>query len=319
MIYTVTLNTAVDRILYIKEELTRKHNNKIQNISYDIGGKATHVSVVLSRLSIENIATGFIGFNNKDILIHLLRKKGVVCDFIEQKGSSTRESLILIDESGKGSYMLTEKGFKIEDKTYEKLLVKLKNNIKENDIVIFAGSPPEGIDNKKYRTILKVVKERKGKIIVDVAGEYLKTAVSLKPVMIKPNEFEFQELVGKPLNTLGDYVKEIQTLLDTGIEYVVVSLGKKGSLVGHKHKIYRVIPPNVNEVNDTGCGDVFVGGVIAQLMKDSPFEDIFRFATALSASKATQQGSSDFSLKQAKELEAKVQIEIIGRDEHVVL
>ncbi|PKR86447.1 1-phosphofructokinase family hexose kinase [Heyndrickxia camelliae] len=319
MIYTVTLNTAVDRILHINGELTRKHNNKIQNAHFDIGGKATHVSVVLSSLSIENIAMGFIGSINKDVLVHLLEAKGVKCDFIEQESCSIRESLVLIDESGKGSYMITEKGFPIENKTYEKLLAKLKSTIKENDIVIFAGSPPEGIDGEKYKRILEIIKEQKGKVIIDATGEYLKAAIPLKPMMIKPNEFEFQELIGKSLNTLADYVREIHGLLESGIEYVVVSLGRKGSLVGHQHRIYQVSPPNITEVNDTGCGDVFVGGIIAKLSQNSSLEDTFRFATALSASKATHWGSSDFSLVQAKELEPEVQIKLIGRDEYVVL
>lgn len=320
MIYTVTLNTAIDRILHIQGELTRKHNNKIRDISYDIGGKATHVSVVLSSLSIDNKATGFVGSTNKNILIELMEKKGVACDFIEQAGSSTRESIVLIDETGKGSFMITEKGFEIKDESYEKLLEKLKGSVQENDIVVFAGSPPAGISVDKYTKILKTVKDQKGKMIVDASGDYLKAAVALKPTMIKPNEFEFQELVGKKLTALSDYMEEIQTLLDSGIEYVVISLGKKGSLVGYQQNIYRVLPPKVEEVNDTGCGDVFVGGITAKLSENGSLEEIFRFATALGASKATQQGSSGFSLSQAKEFEKEVQIEQIGRvNEHVIL
>ncbi|MCM3726588.1 1-phosphofructokinase family hexose kinase [Neobacillus cucumis] len=319
MIYTVTLNTAIDRIVHIKGELTRKHNNKMNDISYDIGGKATHVSVVLSSLSINNIATGFVGASNKSVLINQLEKKDVTCEFIEQEGSSTRESLILIDESGKGSYMITDKGFTIKDESFEKLIYKLQTSVKKNDIVVFAGSPPAGIDVEKYKIILETVQTQKGKIIVDAAGDYLKAAVELKPTMIKPNEFEFQELVGKKLTTLDSYALEIQKLLNSGIEYVVISLGQKGSLVGHQKTIYRVTPPEVKEVNDTGCGDVFVGGVTAKLSQNSKLDEIFRFATALGASKATKQSSSDFSLEQAAELEKEVKIEIIGSDKYVVL
>nr|WP_295974481.1 1-phosphofructokinase family hexose kinase [uncultured Bacillus sp.] len=315
MIYTVTLNTAIDRILHIQGELTRKHNNKIKDVTFDIGGKATHVSVVLSSLSIPNIATGIVGSVNKDILIGLMGKKGVTCEFIQQEGNSTRESLVLIDETGKGSYMITEKGFEIKDETFEKLLKKLENSVKENDIVVFAGSPPAGITIEKYTQLLETVKDKKGRLIVDASGNYLKAAVKLKPTLIKPNEFEFQELVGKQLDKISDYEQEIKNLLDSGIEYVVISLGKRGSLVGYQQSIYQVTPPKVKEINDTGCGDVFVGGITAKLSENRPIEEIFRFASALGASKATRQSSSDFSLSQAKNWEKEVKINFIKGDE----
>ena len=49
MIYTFTLNTAIDRIIYFEEEIKKKKNNKISHYLYDVGGKATHVSIILSQ------------------------------------------------------------------------------------------------------------------------------------------------------------------------------------------------------------------------------------------------------------------------------
>lgn len=319
MIYTVTLNTAIDRVFHISGQLRRKHNNRITQESYDIGGKATHVSVVLSSLNIPNIATGFIGTTNKRILLDLLQDKGVSCDFIEQEGSAIRESLVLIDESGLGSYMITEKGFEIRVQTYRNLLEKLTNSVQAGDLVVLAGSPPAGISVEKYNEILKAVKVQNGRVIVDAAGDFLKAAVTMQPTLIKPNEFEFEELVGKPLTSLIDYAREILLVLEQGVEYVIVSLGKEGSLVGHGREVLQVIPPRVKEVNDTGCGDVFVGGLTAKLYENCSLEEMIIFATALGASKATQQNSSDFSLEQAKALEKEVTIKRIWSDDHVVL
>ena len=91
MIYTFTLNTAIDRIIYFDEELERKKNNKISGYIYDVGGKATHVSIILSQLNIENISTGIIGTEKGDILVKLLEEYNVKSDFIVQKGK-TREA-----------------------------------------------------------------------------------------------------------------------------------------------------------------------------------------------------------------------------------
>lgn len=309
MIYTVTLNTAIDKIIQIDGKLTRKKNNKINSYSYDIGGKATHVSVVLSKLNIPNVATGFVGAENKDKLISLLRDKDVTYDFIEQEGCFTRESIILIDQSSDGSYMITDTGFMISEESKKKLKKKLKDNVTKDDIVVFAGSPPEGMKVDEYISIVKVVIDKGAKLIVDASGKYLQKALELKPYLIKPNEFEFQELVGKSIEHLDEYKEEILKLLQTGIEYVFVTLGKKGSLVGHGKKIYLVTPPEVTEVNDTGCGDVFVGGIVAGIVNLMEDHTMLRLATALSASKAAHKDSSGFSLEQANQLKSKVQIE----------
>ncbi|OIJ18944.1 hypothetical protein BKP45_14540 [Anaerobacillus alkalidiazotrophicus] len=309
MIYTVTLNTAIDKIIKINGVLTRKMNNKIRNVSFDIGGKATHVSVVLSKLNINNIATGFVGSENALTLTTLLKNKGVTCDFISQENCSTRESLVILDDSGNGSFMITESGFEILEESQCKLVEKLSNQVTKNDYVVFAGSPPRGFNVDQYINIVKTVTDKGGKLIIDASGDYLREAIKLKPYLIKPNEFEFQELVGKPLNTIDEFIPEMKKLLNDGIEFVVVSLGKKGSLVGTKQSFYRVIPPVIKEINDTGCGDVFVGGLVASLYKQTSIEDMLEFSTALSASKASQNESSSFCLKQTKQLEAEVKIE----------
>lgn len=312
MIYTITLNTAIDRILYVKKELTRKKNNVIESIGYDIGGKATHVSVVLSQMNIENIATGFVGEHNHALLISLLETQKVDSKFIIQKGCRTRESTVVVDESGLGSYMITEQGFEITESSHQKLLTFLKENVQKDDLVVFAGSPPSGYSIEKYKQLLKAVKENEGLLIIDAARSFLKEAIKLQPFFIKPNEEEIEELVGKQLLEEKEYIEEIKKLIEN-VEVVVVTLGKKGSYIGFQNQFYKVTPPQVKEVNDTGCGDAFVGGMVSKLSKEK--RDVLkaaRFATAVSALKATQKTSSIPSLTTIDEWLDKVKIERIG-------
>ena len=136
MIYTFTLNTAIDRIIYFEEELERKKNNKISHYLYDVGGKATHVSIILSQLGIDNIAAGFIGTEKGGLLKELLKEYNVKSEFIVQEGK-TRESFVLVDNSGKGSFMITEKGFTV--KLYEDSAVGM-NDLKLGRIDAYANT-----------------------------------------------------------------------------------------------------------------------------------------------------------------------------------
>jgi 1-phosphofructokinase family hexose kinase len=310
MIITVTLNPALDKIIFLAE-LIKNYNNRTKKLVYDIGGKATHVSVVLSSMGVENIATGILAGRNGKHVQKLLIDKNVTCDFVWQEGDETRESYIIVPENEEGSYMITQRGFAVTDETFEKLKNKLKKLVNEDDIVVFSGGPPPKITVEMYRQLLQIVKNKKAKLITDVSREYLLEAINEKPYLIKPNEIEFKEIVDKDINTEEEYVEEIKGLIDKGVEIVALSLGKKGSIIGTKNKIIRIYPPNVIEVNDTGCGDVFLGGAVAMISQNKELEDIFTFATAISSSKATKEGSSEFCLKETNELMKKVEIKYL--------
>ena len=311
MIYTFTLNTAVDRIIYFDEELERKKNNKTAKYVYDVGGKATHVSVILSQMGIDNIATGFIGTEKGDILVDLMENKyNVKCEFIVQEGK-TRESFILVDDSGKGSFMITERGFHITKETYDRLIKYMNDNLKEGDTAVFAGGPPPGIDLDMYENLLKVVKEKKAKLFIDCSGDYLKVAVKEEPFLIKPNKDEFEDFIKRnDIKDEKEYLPYIKEILNMGVKNVLLSLGKDGSILAKENgEIYRIHPPKIKEVNDTGAGDSFVGGVVAQISLNKDILEAVKFGTAVSASKVSSGMSSGFEDDQVKRFLGEIKVE----------
>ena len=298
MLYTITLNPAVDKVIEIAGTLEREQNNKIKKVLYDIGGKGCHVSTVFSALGLPNIATGFTGGVNGEKLTELMKKKNIKCEFINVENTNTRECTILVDESNLGSYMVTEPGELPDEKAYNELLLKIQKDITADDIAALSGSPAAGFPKGKYCEIVKVLKNTGAKIFIDARDEYLKEVINMEPFFIKPNKHEFQVLIGKKLKKTEDFIEEIKKLNEK-IEIVVVSLGEEGSIAGIRNRgVYGFVPPKVNVVSETGCGGIFVGGVISGCYLKKDIEEIFRFATAISASKATHFLSSDFSLDQ---------------------
>ena len=65
MIYTVTFNPALDYVMYV-DDLQSSDINRTQSEQLFYGGKGINVSVILSRLGVENKALGFLaGFSGK--------------------------------------------------------------------------------------------------------------------------------------------------------------------------------------------------------------------------------------------------------------
>ena len=81
MIYTVTLNPAVDRELTVPsiewDTLLRSSKQRT-----DVGGKGFNVSRMVQRLGGESVALGFVGGNAGKLLEDGMQQHGVATDFI---------------------------------------------------------------------------------------------------------------------------------------------------------------------------------------------------------------------------------------------
>ena len=300
MIYTITLNVSLDKIVTLPH-LKVNTDNSALDIFFDIGGKATHVSMVLSAVGVPNVATGFMAGYTGEMVNNMLKDAGVDCQYIWVDGKITRETTLIRIAGEEGSYMITERGFEVPREYLDKLFDKLNNELKEGDMVVISGGPPKGVEKPEYEELYSLIKSKGAKLIVDIGKGYLPYAVDAKPFLIKPNQKELEDYLGRQLNGEEEVIEEMLKLNDNGVEYVIVSLGSQGSLMSHNGEVFKAVPPKVFERNDTGCGDVFLGGVVSQIYLNKPVEEIFRFATGLGASKATKEGSSEFSLEEAAE------------------
>lgn len=303
MIYTITLNPAIDRLLYLEEKMESRKSNRIREVTYDIGGKGTHGSYVMSQLDVHHLALGFMGDMNGEKFKKILKAKHINDDFTVVRGQATRECYIIIDRHTTGTTMLTEKGLTVNENDKHVFIENLKVKVKQDDIVLIAGSLPINFTMDDLRKLIEVLKEAGCFIACDLSGEALKLAVEMAVDFIKPNEFELNELNSTNENTI-DYLKS----LNNKIHYIVASLGEKGSYCVHDKKVYRVLPPKVKEVNDTGAGDCFVGAFLSGLYKNLSIQETLKLASACAASKVMHHDSSTFSLEDALRMKEQVKI-----------
>ncbi|EIA20756.1 1-phosphofructokinase family hexose kinase [Listeria fleischmannii] len=304
MIYTITLNPAIDRLLFIRGELEKRKTNRVVRTAFDCGGKGLHVSHVLNQYHIPNLALGFIGEQNRPEFLDILNKRAISHCFFVEPAKWTRECFVVISETSSGSTMMPEAGFTVSQKNKEKLLFFIKERVKKDDYVVIAGSPPPEFTLDDFKTLFSAVKETEAFLACDLSGEFLLYAAKNGVDFLKPNEEEVK-ILGHKANE--DVLQNIRLLMRK-IRYFVVSLGKKGSYVAHNNKIYRVIAPQVTEKSDTGAGDAFVGGFIAGLFENSSIEDVIRKATSVAASKVQYMDSSTFSLEEVEHLKKEISI-----------
>ena len=89
MIYTVTLNPALDYVMHLPQ-LRQGEVNRAHSEEFQFGGKGINVSRILSELGEANTALGFVAGFTGDALQQGLRAMGMHTDFVRLKRGATR-------------------------------------------------------------------------------------------------------------------------------------------------------------------------------------------------------------------------------------
>lgn len=110
--------------------------------------------------------------------------------------------------------------------------------------------------------------------MLDARDNVLKEALKESPDIVKPNKEEMENLLNKKLKNKNDYIYAIHYLKSFSIKYPLISLGKKGALIGIEENVYKAtLPPN--DGIQWGTGDSFLAGFIFGLKNyQDPFEAI---------------------------------------------
>lgn len=278
MIYTITLNPALDYIIKLKELVPNEINTSESEYILP-GGKGINVSIILKRLDVESVALGFISsFTGKEIQ-KLVEKEKIQTDFINlEEGHSRINVKILEDEK---ETAINSKGPLVDNKSIEKLYQKL-SNLKENDILVLSGSIPKGIKEDIYEEICEKIKDKNVKIVVDSTKKLLLNTLKYRPFLIKPNHHELGEIFNVQILNQDQAIEYAKKLQQKGAQNVLVSMGEKGSiLLDENGKSYKKAAiSNKNVINTVGAGDSMVAGFLAGYLNYKNHEDALKLGIA---------------------------------------
>lgn len=275
LIYTVTFNPAVDYVVHTNEmQVGRVNRSSAEEIYF--GGKGINVSIVLGRLGVRSIALGFIaGFTGKAIADGV-RREGVETDFIELSEGFSR---ICVKIKSGTETELNGRGPAIGEDDINKLFAKL-DTLTENDTLVLAGSVPGSLPENIYEEILKRLKPKNIRTVVDAANKLLLNVLEYEPFIVKPNNFELEEMFGETLDTDEKIIAAAMKLRKMGAKNVLVSMAEKGAiLVCENGDIHKCPACKGTAVNSVGAGDSMLAGFIAGL-EQGDFSYALKLGTA---------------------------------------
>lgn len=271
MIYTVTLNPSIDYIIGV-DKIKEGYVNRSSYEKILPGGKGINISWVLNNLGVNSCALGFIAGFTGIYIKEFLEAEGIDTDFIKIEEKVSRINVKIKSDK---ETEINAGGPEIKKKHIDMLLEKIRL-IKDNDIVVLAGSVPPSLGKEFYKKIIIELCSKNVKIIVDAEKDLLINTLKYKPFLIKPNNYELGDIFNQVLEKEEDIINGAKELQKMGARNVLVSLGKKGGImICEDGNIFKCDSPCGKLVNSTGAGDSVIAGFIEEFENSKDYKKAF--------------------------------------------
>lgn len=286
MIYTLTFSPAIDYVVFL-EDFKMGTTNRTVKEEYYFGGKGINVSTILTELGIDNTALGFVsGFTGK-ALEKGLKEKGIKSDFVHLDDGITRINVKIKEQN---ETEINAQGPKISESKIKELLDRLYT-LKEGDILVISGNVPNTLPEDMYERILHNLEGKGIQYVVDATGDLLKNVLKYRPLFIKPNKSEMEELMGEKISGKEDLRKGAELMQQLGARNVLVSLGGDGAyLLCHDGREHMMGTASQKALNTVGAGDSMVAGFLAGYLNSGDFGEALKLGIAAGTATACSEG-----------------------------
>ncbi|MBQ8213368.1 MAG: hexose kinase [Clostridia bacterium] len=304
-IITVTLNPAFDMHCYT-ENFQPFHENLAKITACEAGGKGINISRALTVNGVDNVALAVVGEENEEAFIKSLRADKMDVRSIRWSGR-IRENITLHTNNAPET-RISFSGFVADDSLVEIVEKELEVLTDGDTVLTFTGRNPEGVSIDATKEMLKKLKARGVKIIIDSRSFGKDDLIDVAPWLIKPNEEEIAMYTDVPVNDFESAKKAAEALRAEGIENVMISLGSKGAMLSCIDGCYVAHAPKIKALSTIGAGDSSIGGFCAAAKLGLSYPDMLRYAVCYGSAACMTEGTRPPKRESVEKLLNEVQI-----------
>jgi 1-phosphofructokinase len=270
MIVTVTPNPSLDRT-YELGSFAHGEVNRAGRVRLDAGGKGINVSRALVAGGADTVAVFPSGGSDGARIVATLAADGVASVPVEIAGS-TRSNVTLAEDDGTTT-KVNAPGPRLTRDDVTRLLAAVADTLAAGErrdggpgVVVGAGSLPDGTGADFYVRLAQVGRAHGARVVVDTSDAPLEAVARAGCAdLLKPNDDELADLVGRELRTVGDVVLAAREVLAAGTERTVhgaderealVSLGSHGALLVTARRTRWAGGAPLVPASTVGAGDV---------------------------------------------------------------
>ncbi|MDR1377492.1 MAG: PfkB family carbohydrate kinase [Synergistaceae bacterium] len=268
MILTVTFNPAVDLDFIINDFHPggRYHANVSRRSP---GGGGINISIILSRLGLSSIATGFLAGFNASYILDSLRREKVFAHFIHTRGE-TRINVCITDTEKNLETRLHELGLDILEHDRTAFVVNFERTLGRVERVVMGGSLPPGFDGSIYTRLMRIAQNSSIPTILSPRKEDLEVVLEETPTILKLNYQKSAEI----------FMARAESLHRKGTEWVCASLEEGRVIFSSQRGAWIAEGESAEMLYTYATEDALLAGMIAAIQQRASTEDIMRLAMA---------------------------------------
>ena len=289
-IVTLTINPAIDIFVNV-DRVEPIKKMRCSAPKRDPGGGGINVARVAHRLGSDVAAIYPIGGAIGKLLQRLVEREGID-SVVTPSHVETRENFTAFEEESGEQFRFVLPGSALHRAEWEACLDKLATLPETPKFVVASGSIPPGVPGDFFAHVTRHAKKLGAKMVVDTSGRSLAPALEEGVALIKPNQAELRDFVGKRLDSEDDYIGACRTLIaGKRTEAVALTLGEEGALLVTAKHAWRAEAMKIEVASTVGAGDSFLGGMVSALADGQSMEAAFRMAVAAGSAAVMSPGT----------------------------
>lgn len=262
MIYTITLNPAIDVYFTVSKPLQKIEVNRADSQSIKAAGKGINCSFMLDTLKVPSTAIALLGgFSGAYIKAELEKAEHINVIEIAMKNENRINMKLLQKDT---SLSVNAAGKTIDSEVKSQLFDCIEQ-LTADDYVILSGSLIPGFLTADFTELCLRIKAKQAYLAVDTEMLTLELLKKIQPDIIKPNLYELSLLLKREVNE-ETLLQDIDELLKVS-HSVLISLGANGAIYSDSKCTLRLSQKPIQAVNTIGCGDAMLAGFIGEFQK----------------------------------------------------
>ncbi len=294
----------------IFDTLTLDQVNRAAFVVEAASGKSINAARVLRTLGCAVRVGGFLGGPAGRCIAEQLTELAIDNRCLNV-AAATRTCVSVIDRAASTATELVEESSPLDDSDYTRLYDELPQSLRGCGIALLTGSLPPGAPVDFYARCTAIAHEQGIACVIDAHGQPLRQCLPLKPFLVKPNQSELAETVGRSLSDQQSVAEAMKQLAAAGPKWVLTTLGAEGALLTDGASTWHAAAPRVPLVSAIGSGDSLAAGLCAALAAGQSPPQALAQAIACGAANAMRAGAGFLSGQDVRVLLPQIRIGLL--------